>query len=350
MEENSYNFLSKLLHKISLGSKSVSEMSFEIEKVLYLKKTKHNVAENHLFISGLARSGTTAFLNLLHETNQFSSLTYEDMPFILAPNFGGKFSKRKTGEALKKKERSHKDGILINNESPEALDEVFWKVFLDDTYIQKDRLVTHEIGLENKTRYSQYIDLIVLKHSEKAGNRYLSKNNNSILRLSSLLQNFPNATVVIPFRNPLQHALSLLNQHQHFCKLQTENPFTLKYMNWVGHHEFGLNQKPFYLGNDSVFTQLLETSKEDINYWLLTWLNYYTYVSEHFMDSCVLFSYEKFCEEPTNYIQEISKKIGLQDIQFELKSFLSKERKCDGIDEDLLRKCAEIHEKLNHHC
>lgn len=346
MDETKYNFLSKFLHKISLGSKAVSEMSFDIERGIYLKKTTHNPTENHLFISGLARSGTTVLMNFLHETNRFSSLTYADMPFILAPNLGGKISKNKTSGELKMRERAHKDGILINNESPEALDEVFWKVFLDNKYIQKDRLLIHEINDENKNRYSQYIDLIILKHSKNEGTKYLSKNNNSILRLSSLLEIFPKATVLIPFRDPLQHALSLLNQHQHFCKLQTENPFTLKYMNWIGHHEFGLNQKPFYLKNDLIFNQLIEKNKEDVNYWLLTWLNYYTYVSEHFMNSCTLFSYEKFCKNPTNYMNKISEKIGLQDFEFQLEPFESKERKCDGIDKNLLKKCHEIYMTL----
>ena len=52
---------------------------------------------------------------------------YADMPFILAPNL---WSKINLNHQTELSERAHGDGILINSESPEAFEEVFWKTFV----------------------------------------------------------------------------------------------------------------------------------------------------------------------------------------------------------------------------
>ena len=75
--------------------------------------------EHHIFVSGLARSGTTILLNALYESDEFASLTYRDMPFVLAPNLWSKLSNGK--EKNNKVERAHGDGIKVSTESPDCL-------------------------------------------------------------------------------------------------------------------------------------------------------------------------------------------------------------------------------------
>lgn len=58
--------------------------------------------------------------------------------------------------------------------------------------------------------------LVLLRHG---GARYLSKNNNNILRLEALATSFPDALLIHPFRDPLQQALSLLSQHRRAARL-----------------------------------------------------------------------------------------------------------------------------------
>ena len=41
---------------------------------------------------------------------------------------------------------------------------------------------------------------------------YLCKNNNSLLRIKSLINKFPKAKFLLSFRNPLDHSISLLKQ------------------------------------------------------------------------------------------------------------------------------------------
>ena len=50
--------------------------------------------------------------------------------------------------------------------------------------------------------------------SEVQKNRYISKNNQNIKRINSLINNYPDSKVIIPFREPLQHTFSLITQHK----------------------------------------------------------------------------------------------------------------------------------------
>ena len=86
-----YNFIQKFLHDFYLGNKFIKKSLYEIEKIIFLeKKNDETRTKNHLFITGLPRSGTTALLNFFYKSNQFASLTYENMPFIMAINFCSK--------------------------------------------------------------------------------------------------------------------------------------------------------------------------------------------------------------------------------------------------------------------
>ena len=79
-----------------------------------------------LFISSLPRSGTTSLLNFFYNSNKYASLTYRNMPFLLSPNISRFINKKNILE----KERLHGDGIKYDIDSPEAFEEVFWKIFL----------------------------------------------------------------------------------------------------------------------------------------------------------------------------------------------------------------------------
>ena len=47
-----------------------------------------------MFITGLPRAGTTSLLNFLFSLDEYGSLTYNNMPFILSPNFSKLFHKK----------------------------------------------------------------------------------------------------------------------------------------------------------------------------------------------------------------------------------------------------------------
>ena len=114
---------------------------------------------------------------------------------------------------------------------------------------------------------------------------------------------FPRCLFLIPIRDPLQHSYSLLKQNQHFSSLQREDDFIRRYMNYLGHNEFGLDHKPW---NNSINF----TDNENINYWLEQWILFYTNILEKYKShkNCYFLVYENL-NDPL-YIKKLLEKIG----------------------------------------
>jgi len=285
-----YSYIQKFLHDLVLGKKIINKSLFELEKIIYLKN-RDIKNQSHVFITGLPRSGTTSLLNFLYSSDEYASLTYSNMPFILSPNFSRFFYKKN----IIKKERVHGDGINFDNNSPEALDEIFFD--------NNEEFVENELV--------NYIQLILLNKNK---DKYLSKNNLNYKRIDLIQSILPNSVFLIPIREPLQHANSLLSQHLHFSQLQKKNDFIKRYMNYLGHNEFGLNHKPW---NNSIFFK----DFNNINYWLEQWYLFYKFVYKKFQsyENCHFVVYEEL--NKSNNVEKILKKINLEkekniDLQF----------------------------------
>ena len=120
----------------------ISEMLYDIEMAVFQKKLDKDNSKSHIFICGLPRSGTTVLMNTIYETGQFASLTYRDMPFVISPNLWSKISSRDI-TSMPAKERLHGDSIKVNIDSPEALEEVFWRVKSNKQYIYSNKLAPY---------------------------------------------------------------------------------------------------------------------------------------------------------------------------------------------------------------
>ena len=298
----------------------MKEMYFDLEKSLYLNKTSE-IKDNHVFIAGMARSGTTIILNAIYESNEFASFTYQDMPFILAPNLWSSINKG--GIAIKKKERAHGDGIKIDTSSPDAFEEVFWKTFDPSDNCNYDD-------------FKHLVKLICLKHSKA---RYLSKNNQNIKRIDKILEHQPHSKIIIPFRDPIQHAFSLLNQHKRFNLLQKENSFTRKYMSWIGHSEFGTDYEPIFKD------ETIYNSHEDLNHWLEQWLLCYKSLQQYQKNSNVRFNcYENLCGDPKEW-KSLLDFIGLESVN-NFDFYESKKQISTSYDEDLYGQCKRLYKSL----
>lgn len=261
-----YNKLDQFLHNMALSGNAAKELTFDIEKSLYLKNAP-SVGGANIFISGLARAGTTVLLNAIYGSNQFASLTYSDMPFVLAPNLWNKVSNSKNRNN-DLRERAHGDGIFINTESPEALDEILWSLFDYPDFEQEQSIFPYSPTDEAFEEFLNFMQLVCLKYKKK---RYLSKNNNNIFRLHELSKQLPQSVFLVPFRNPAFHAISLMTQHEKFLN---SSDFEAKYMGWLGHFEFGRNHKFYKFRNMKSYKN--STSYPD--FWLETWINTYEYL------------------------------------------------------------------------
>lgn len=344
MLNSDYNFWKKLVHQFALGSKYISRASFDFEEILCGSSIVPTDGK-HLFISGLARSGTTVLLNNIQDTGKYKSLSYLDMPFILMPN-GWKKLRGQSSLNFEKSERAHGDGIFVGKDSPEAFEEVFWRVFNEHDYIFKDHLSIYKVNNETIKLFRKFVNHVLLSRDSAEQNRYLSKNNNNILRIPSLLKAFPGAYVLTTFRDPLQHAISLLNQHKKFSVIHSENKFALSYMNWLGHYEFGLNHKPFLFRDIESLNKLKEFSLNNINYWLLTWKNYYRYVLYNQPINVLLFCFENYCTNPNNVLSNLFSTIGIDAEVKPIVSFYPKSYTAKDIDQDLLKECNTLYQQL----
>ena len=270
-----YNFLQRKLHYLALGNNIIKKGLYEIEKMLFLKKL--DISNNeHIFVSGLPRSGTTMLLNLIFSSGEYASLKYSNMPFIMSPNISNLIPKKN----ITKKERFHNDGVLFDLNSPEAFDEVFFSTFSNSDI--------------NNELYN-YISLILISQNKK---RYLSKNNLNYNRIDLIKSIFPKSKFLIPAREPLQQSLSLLNQHLHFLKLQKNNNFIRKYMNYLYHFEFGLDHK--FWNKPKIYKD-----PNNLNYWLEQWVLFYEMIYDKYStnNSCKFILYENLINQ--NKIDEL---------------------------------------------
>ena len=74
-----YNVLDQILHDQFLGDTNISEFLY---KRLIRKSKSESIKlkpNEHIFITGLARSGTTALLNNLYKQDELASLLYRNI-------------------------------------------------------------------------------------------------------------------------------------------------------------------------------------------------------------------------------------------------------------------------------
>jgi len=284
-----YSFLERLLHRLALHYRPIAEMSVDLDQMTVRADPSAVVLQRHVFVSGLARAGTTVLMRRFHATGQYRSLTYRDMPFVLAPNLWRRLS-RISRRDVERSERAHGDNLLVDADSPESLDEVFWRTFAGAEYLESDRLQPHEPDAELVEKYVRYVNAILSANDPRI-DRYLCKNNNNILRLGAIHRAFPNALLLIPFRHPLQHAHSLLRQHLRFSEMQARREFVLSYMTWLGHHEFGLDHRPFRFEGAVPASYPPNT----LDYWLHLWCETYSWLERSKPKAAVFVCYEDLC-------------------------------------------------------
>ena len=293
---------------------------------------------SRVLITGLARSGTTALTKELEKRGPFASLDYSNMPFLLAPRLWAKIYRPKQAE---NKERAHGDGVKVGLASVEALEEYFFKVMMQDRYILDHGLEKHTLSEEENALYRKYQNSI-----SGADHVYLAKNNNAITRLPSLIKHNPDLVVFVMVRDPLQHAYSLMIQHQKFLAKQEKDPFITDYMNWLGHHEFGANQRPFLLLEGD--QELHKGDPNTMAYWLKRWVSYYTYVQQ--FKTAHLLSYEAYAKDPVSTLHFIAQAAFIDLDTAELALFPKKDVSLDKSDSALESAAYKLYSKLIGQC
>lgn len=300
-----YSMLDRWLHWLALEPVAVRRLSFEIESESALsEKSRSQTGDRAVYVCGLARSGTTMLLQFLDQSQSFISLTYRDMPFVLAPNLWRKINRFFPREA-RLKERAHGDDMLVGYDSPESFEEVFWRTFGNSARASAKSYGSNDVGDEALQKFADYRSLVANpktdSHPDTAKRkRYLSKNNNNLLRLRNLAAD-PTATILLVYRNPVDTARSLYRLHQSFCTTYNDE-FTQRYMGWLGHHEFGPNHLPLSFALPYMNPEL---KPDQPDYWLGYWNAVYSHVLDQEDAGFYLVNHDQMRESPRQMLDAI---------------------------------------------
>jgi hypothetical protein len=276
------------------------------------------------------------------------------MPFILSPLIWKRLSRpfHKNEKAM---ERAHGDGMEVSFDSPEAFEEIIWLSFLKDKIVTGDMLSTISAADETP-EFALAIRSTVKKLLLDEGTeqspplRYLSKNNANLSRIELINNLFPSSAILIPFRQPLAHVSSLMKQHAQFTERHQKDRFSKRYMEWLGHYDFGENFKPINFDNWLNVNEI--TLYHGVNFWLKYWTAAYSYVLNHKTENVYLVGFDKLLSDGKTKLKAIADCLELENREkfIEASSSLrlptSRPIESQHCDPEILQAAQELHERL----
>lgn len=352
-ESDRYSGLDKLLHHIAFKTYAAHLPLADIETRMFAGELAACSGDRPVFITAMPRAGTTLMLECCAGLPDFASHCYRDMPFILTPCLWSRFSSAFKKEAGRSWQRAHGDGMLITLDSPEALEEVIWKTFWPRQY-RADRITPwanqdHPDFQEFFTAHMRKI-ILLRRGADAPPARYLSKNNFNIARIPLLRRMFPDSVIIIPFREPLGHASSLVEQHRNFLGIHRQDPFAAAYMLGIGHFDFGRNLRPvdFHGWLDQ------RTGKDalQLDFWLEYWIAGYEYLLAARESTVHFFNYETFCQAPGASLRILGEAIAARQPErlvgaaADIRPVRQRTIATEAIPPRLLHKAAAVYERL----
>lgn len=347
--KNKYSLTDRLLHKLAFATPKLQLDFAEQEDEAFRKEIgADRMPVAPVFITAIPRAGTTLLLNILTQAPQFASHTYRDMPFLLVPLKWASLSKGfQKPDTLR--ERAHADGVMVSTDSPEAFEEMLWMAQWPDHY-RTDRVLPwkpDERGAAFLKMFRTHMLKIAELRRPGAQARYISKNNGNVARLGWLASNFPDASIIIPYREPVQHAASLLRQHVRFTQMHKDDPFASAYMRGVGHLEFGENLRPIDFGGWLDSTRWRDPMK--LEFWLAYWIAAYREAIAQETPQMVLLGYDSFCEQPAEQLAALCKRVGLPQgtvAAGDVRKLEDKPFDISGVDDGLIAEARQLFAEL----
>jgi Sulfotransferase family len=308
-----YSPLDRVFHRLAFAAPFIQLTAADVEGVLYARQYRAARAERPIFVTSLPRAGTTVLLQALAELPAVATHTYRDMPFVMAPLWWDRMSGPfRRPSALR--ERAHGDGLRVGFDSPEAFEEVLWRTFWPEKY-GRQRIALWS-GTDGRSEARAFFHdhmkkIVALRRPGRLEDaRYVSKNNANVGRLDLLPRLFPGAAVVVPVRQPIDQAASLLRQHRRFLAIHRDAPFVRRYMADIGHYEFGELHRPLaFPGTDA---GLAQRDPLTIDYWLAYWIAAFEHVLAR-REAALIVPYERLCAAPVETLGSLCERLGLPE-------------------------------------
>lgn len=266
-----------------------------------------------VYVCGLARSGSTILLEFLASHPDFVSHKYSDFPFVFTPYLWRSIQKFMRIGASKEEERFHGDGLMVNSDSPEAMEEILWMHFYKGMHQNEEPKLLSDLQVKDgfESFYMHHIRKLIFQAKAK---RYLAKGNYNVGRIDKILSMMDDALFLVPIRHSIAHVESLMRQHQNFLEKTGDDKRALKHLQRVGHFEFGADLRPLYLGDPDGFKEILALfdSGEVLRGYARYWAYVYRYLYQHYADnkSVFCYRYEDFCENTAVKLSEIADFVG----------------------------------------
>ena len=207
--------------------------------------------------------------------------------------------------------------MTVGHDNPEAFEELLWHAFWPEKY-RVDRIVPWQAddrdadGEFEGFMRSHVRKLLALRAGDVSGTaRYVSKNNVGIARIPLVARLFPDASILVPFRNPVDQAGSMLRQHCNFLGIHCRDPFSRRYMEYIGHFDFGASFRPIDFGH--WLDDAGVTPPRGADFWLRYWCAAFEHVLANRCDNVFLVSYDRCCSRPSASLRSISERIGLAE-------------------------------------
>ena len=263
-----------------------------------------------IYISGVARAGSTILLETLAQHPDLASHRYRDYPPVFTPYWWNRFLDRVPQRASAPAERTHRDGIAITPESPEAFEEVIWMAFFPGLHDP-----TQSAVFSSATRHPEfeafYRDHIRKLVRVRGGRRYLSKDNYNVSRLEYLLELFPDARFVIPVRDPVWHIASLMKQHALFCTGEERHPEALRPLQRVGPCAAGRDRRPIPVRPAARLAGITDAwaQGDEVEGWARYWAYIYGHLADRLAanpalkDASLVVRFEELCRSPHEMLE-----------------------------------------------
>ncbi len=281
-----------------------------------------------IYVTGLARGGTTILLEALATAPGVASHRYRDFPLVLAPLVWDRIRAHMPSSQVSAAERAHGDGIMVTPDSPEAMEEVVWMAFFDQLHATGH---CHVLGSDSvNPKFDRfYRDHLRKMLHARNGVRYVAKGNYNVTRLDYLLRLFPDARFVVPVRAPEAHIASLIKQQALFTRHCADNPRARRHLRRVGHFEFGPDRTAINTGDDAVAREIetLWAAGEEVRGWALYWRSIYDFVLSRLdagralRAATLVVRFEDLCASPVETLWSIASHCGLEDPSVVLKDF-----------------------------
>ena len=311
--EARYSRLDRALHHLAFSTIEIQKGLAELEDRIFAKRLSRVESTRPLFITSLPRAGTTLLLDVITSTGTFGSHTYRDMPFLFIPVLWDLISGggRRTDNGSV--ERAHGDGMTIGYDSHEAFEEVLWRAYWPHKYLD-DRIVTwssDDLDQHDEFRgfFESHIRKLLMLRGAK---RYVSKNNGNISRIPKLCAIFPDARVLVPFRRPVDHTISMWRQHLNFKRVHELEPFTRRYMEDTAHFDFGVHLRP--VDFDGWLDRRSPGSPDGLEFWFRYWCAAFRSIMDERPEQVSFVNYDQLCDRPIEGLGLLRELLDLDDL------------------------------------